>query len=101
MCGPKTWDGGLRLGPRGGVFGMRVCNASDVQELLVEFEMGREIGGGPELGVDHGAFHIADHHVLWLQFIVGHATRFNGDQSFVAVNATRIAEGINDESASD
>ena len=80
---------------------MRMCNASDVRELSVEFEMGWEIGGGPELGVDNSAFHVADHHVLGFQFVVGDATRFDSDQSLVSVNATGIVEGINDEPAPD
>ena len=78
---------------------MRVSNAPNCREGLVEHEMGGEIGRWPERAFDNFSGEVGHHQMLGLHLVVRHAAGLDDDQSLFARDAANVAEGVQHQAA--
>ena|SRR6476659_8644238 len=74
-------------------------HTADSLESLVEKNVRRQVGGGPEVAFEHLAIQASQHQVLRLHLLVGNTTRLNHDQAFFPQNSTRVSEGVKYQAA--
>ena len=64
MRSAEAWNRGLGLGPGSRIFRVRMRNAADVWEMLVQLQMRRQIGGGAKVAVHDLAGEVGNHNLL-------------------------------------
>jgi len=99
--GAEWWDGEASLGEAGGELGVGVDDGADGGELAVEEGVGVEVGGGFEFAVDDFAVEVGDDHEFGDEFVVVDAGGLDDDEALGAVDATGVAEGVEDEATLD
>src|ERR1700730_4687742 len=97
--GPQTRNRPLPLCPRRGKFGMGVSHTARIREMVVNFQVGGQIGRWAEVAFDDFTVEFGDDDVFRCQFVVGHAARFDCDQSVLPRNSAGIAEGVKHQPA--
>ncbi len=78
---------------------MRVRDATDIGEGLVQLQMRRQIGGGAQIGVDDAPVEIGDDDLRRRQLVIGNTARLDRDEFLFARDAADIAEGEHDDAA--
>ena len=78
---------------------MRVHNATQLRESLVQLDMGLGIRGGIELALDNFTVKVQHHQILRPEAIVIHAGGFDDHKPLFAVDAGDVAPGIGDKAA--
>jgi hypothetical protein len=71
-----------------------MSNPSDSYEVLIQNQMGWQIGGGPIAAFHNFALKIGNDQILRFHPVIGNATRLDNDKSIRARDATSITKGI-------
>ncbi len=92
-------DGHRSLGEAGGEFGVGVDYGADRWELAVEQSVGVEVRGRLEGAFDDVAVEVRNYHAFNAEVVVIDAGGLDDDEALLAIDAADVAEGIEDEAA--
>ena len=97
MGGAVQRNGARSLRPAHGERGVRVDDAADGRECLVQFQVGVGVAGGTEFAVGDPAVKSDDHDVFGRKLFVVDAGGLDGEDAGLAVDAADVAERIDHE----
>ena len=99
VSGTETRNFALRLSPGSGGARVRVGDSADGGKRFIEDEMGREIGGGAKRAFHGIAVEIGDDQVFGFQSVIRNTARLDDHEAEVAGDPAGVAEGEEDEAA--
>ena len=82
-----------RLRPGSRPRAVRVNHAADLRKTVIKNQVGFCIRGRIQRSLNAVSFQIHDNHIIWRQFVIVHARRFDDKQPLLAVNPGNIAPG--------
>ncbi len=97
----QAGNSATRLRPCRRKFGMRMRDAAHARKLLIQNQVGRQVGRWTEPPLDYLARQIRHDQIFGRELLVRHAAGFDNNKTSLTLDCAGISKGVEDQSPTD